>query len=46
MSATTLPHRTLVHRHPGWIIRLFDYKPFLIVVGLAPAIGLLTVFLT
>src|SRR6476660_2352558 len=46
MSVTTLPHRTLVHRQPGWIVRLFDYKPFLIVVCLAPAIGLLTVFLT
>ncbi|MEP6836923.1 MAG: sugar ABC transporter permease, partial [Bradyrhizobium sp.] len=49
MSVTTLPHRTprtLVHRQPGWIIRLFDYKPFLIVVCLTPAIGLLAVFLT
>src|SRR6476661_4847319 len=49
MSVTTLPHRpgrTLVHRQPGWLARLFDYKPFLIVVCLAPAIGLLTVFLT
>src|SRR5882724_2973503 len=49
MSVTTLPHRpsrTFVHRQPGWIIRLFDYKPFLIVVCLTPAIGLLLVFLT
>src|SRR5256885_6209920 len=49
MSVTTLPHRpirTLVHRQPGWIIRLFDFKPFLIVVCLTPAIGLLSVFLT
>src|SRR6478736_7823382 len=46
MSVTTLPHRTLVHRQPGWIVRLFDYKPFLIVICLAPAIGLLIVFLT
>src|SRR5205809_5603330 len=49
MSVTTLPHRparTLVHRQPGWLVRLFDYKPFLIVVCLTPAIGLLAVFLT
>src|SRR5947208_9703466 len=49
MSVTTLQHRpsrTLVHRQPGWIIRLFDYKPFLIVVCLTPAMGLLAVFLT
>src|SRR3954449_13284084 len=49
MSVTTIPHRpirTLVHRQPGWLVRLFDYKPFLIVVCLAPAIGLLAVFLT
>ena len=49
MSVTTIPHRpirTLVHRQPGWIVRLFDYKPFLIVVCLTPAIGLLAVFLT
>src|SRR5258708_3914617 len=46
MSVTTMPVRTLVHRQPGWLARLFDYKPFLIVVCLTPAIGLLTVFLT
>src|SRR5438094_8197898 len=39
VSVTTLPHRparTLVHRQPGWIVRLFDYKPFLIVICLTP----------
>ena len=36
----------MVQRQPGWLVRLFDYKPFLIVVCLTPAIGLLTVFLT
>src|SRR6266436_4164647 len=46
MSVTTMPVRTLVHPQPGWLARLFDYKPFLIVVCLTPAIGLLTVFLT
>jgi multiple sugar transport system permease protein len=30
----------------GWLIRLFDYKPFLIVACLTPALGLLLVFLT
>src|SRR5437868_12185519 len=43
--ATTLPRRT-EHIQPGWLARLFDYKPFLIVACLAPAICLLTVFLT
>jgi multiple sugar transport system permease protein len=30
---------------PNWLERLFDYKPFLIVLCLTPAIGLLVVFL-
>ena len=42
----TSHHQRTVHRQPGWLVRLFDYKPFLIVVCLAPAIGLLAVFLT
>ena len=46
MSVTTLPSRRTAQRQPGWLVRLFDYKPFLIVVCLAPAIGLLLVFLT
>src|SRR5437588_13097186 len=46
MSVTTLPSRSLVHPQPGWLARLFDYKPFLIVICLTPAIGLLAVFLT
>ncbi|MGY3368932.1 hypothetical protein ACVWZL_006057 [Bradyrhizobium sp. GM2.4] len=46
MSVTTLSSPALVHRQPSWLVRLFDYKPFLIVMCLAPAIGLLTVFLT
>ena len=46
MSVTTLPSRRTVQRQPGWLVRLFDYKPFLITVCLAPAIGLLAVFLT
>src|SRR6201999_379977 len=43
--ATTLPRRS-EQAQPGWLVRLFDYKPFLIAVCLAPAIGLLLVFLT
>jgi multiple sugar transport system permease protein len=46
MSVTTLPSHRMATRQPGWIVRLFDYKPFLIVMCLTPAIGLLTVFLT
>src|SRR3954451_14424005 len=47
MSVTTLPSRRVIQqRQPGWLVRLFDYKPFLVVVCLAPAIGLLAVFLT
>ena len=46
MSVTTLNARGLVQRQPNWFVRLLDYKPFLIVVCLTPAIGLLTVFLT
>ena len=41
MSVTTLPPRVVAPRQPGWIARLFDYKPFLIVMCLTPAIGLL-----
>src|SRR5690242_15764206 len=46
MSVTTLPSHGIAHRRPSWFARLLDYKPFLIVVCLAPAIGLLAVFLT
>src|SRR6267154_2596948 len=43
--ATTLPRRS-EPAQPNWLVRLFDYKPFLIVICLTPAIGLLLVFLT
>src|ERR1700744_183657 len=46
MSATTLAPQRMAQHRPGWLARLFDYKPFLIAVCLAPAIGLLLVFLT
>ena len=32
MSVTTMNSRTIVTRQPGMIARLFDYKPFLIVM--------------
>ena len=41
MSTTTIATRTTIHRKPGWLARLLDYKPFLIVACLSPAIGLL-----
>ncbi|UCF53354.1 MAG: sugar ABC transporter permease, partial [Bradyrhizobium sp.] len=46
MSVTTLPPLALARRQPSLLVRLFDTKPFLIVMCLAPAIGLLAVFLT
>src|SRR3954449_11038849 len=46
MSVTTMPARGAELRQPGWLARVFDFKPFLIVMCLTPAIGLLLVFLT
>jgi multiple sugar transport system permease protein len=46
MSVTTLSSPVLAQRQPNWLVRLFDYKPFLIAMCLAPALGLLAVFLT
>src|SRR4029450_12759568 len=46
MSVTAMNSRVVTVRQPGWIARLFDYKPFLIVMCLTPALGLLGVFLT
>jgi multiple sugar transport system permease protein len=39
---------TWVHRRadPTWFVRLFDSKPFLVVICLLPAVGLLMTFLT
>ena len=39
---------TWVHRRadPTWLVRLFDTKPFLVVICLLPAVGLLMTFLT
>jgi multiple sugar transport system permease protein len=49
MSVTAIETETTWTRptqRPGLLVRLFDWKPFLIVICLLPAIGLLTVFLT
>jgi multiple sugar transport system permease protein len=43
MDATTWVAR---RQEPGWLGRLFDYKPFLIFLCLLPALGLLFAFLT
>src|SRR3954463_6776493 len=46
MSVTTAPEWVRQRREPGWLARLFDYKPFLVFICLLPACGLLLVFLT
>ncbi len=46
MSATTAPTWVRARRDPSWIVKLFDWKPFLVFACLFPAVGLLTVFLT
>ena len=46
MSVTAALSRSAIQHQPRRLARLFDYKPFLIVVCLTPAIGLLLVFLT
>jgi multiple sugar transport system permease protein len=48
MATTTqaVPHWAQTRTEPNWLIRLFDWKPLLIIVCLLPAVGLLMVFLT
>lgn len=46
MSVTTAPAWSRARQEPGWLVRLFEYKPFLIFACLLPAVGLLMVFLT
>jgi multiple sugar transport system permease protein len=46
MSVTTAPAWSRASQEPGWLVRLFEYKPFLIFACLLPAVGLLMVFLT
>ncbi len=45
MSSAAFDWRAARHQ-PGWLARLFDWKPFLIFICLLPAVGLLMVFLT
>ena len=46
MSEATLPRWVARRSDPGWLVRLFDNKAFLIFVCLLPAVGLLMTFLT
>jgi multiple sugar transport system permease protein len=46
MSVTTAPAWSRVRQEPGWLVRLFEFKPFLVFACLLPAVGLLMVFLT
>jgi len=46
MSVTAAPAWSRARHQPGWLARLFDWKPFLVVVCMLPAVGLLTVFLS
>lgn len=46
MSVTTAPGWSPVRQQPNWLVRLFDWKPFLVFICMLPAAGLLLVFLT
>jgi multiple sugar transport system permease protein len=46
MNDTFVPSWALAHRQESWLSRLFDSKPFLVVLCLLPTAGLLLVFLT
>ncbi|HEX2885917.1 sugar ABC transporter permease [Vineibacter terrae] len=46
MAVATMTDWTRARPQPNWLTRLLDYKPFLVVACLLPAVGLLTVFLT
>jgi multiple sugar transport system permease protein len=45
-TQTAAPPWAHTRLEPNWLVRLFDWKPFLIFVCLLPALGLLFVFLT
>jgi multiple sugar transport system permease protein len=45
-TTDTAPPWAQARLAPNWLARLFDWKPFLIIVCLLPAMGLLMVFLT
>ena len=46
MSVTTAPAWVQARPQPNWLVRLFDWKPFLVFLCMLPAAGLLLVFLT
>lgn len=46
MSAVTAAEWIKAKRDPSWIVKLFDWKPFLVIACLLPAVGLLMTFLT
>ncbi len=46
MTSVTMAEWTRTRRQPSWLVRLFDWKPFLVFACLLPACGLLVVFLT
>ena len=46
MAVAAVETRTTYKLDQSWLVRLFDYKPFLIAICLLPAVGLLTVFLS
>ncbi len=46
MSAMTAAEWIKAKRDPSLIVKLFDWKPFLVIVCMLPAVGLLMTFLT
>ena len=46
MSVTAATNWTHVRPQPNWLMRLFDWRPFLVFMCMLPAAGLLLVFLT
>ncbi|TWT10090.1 carbohydrate ABC transporter permease [Reyranella sp. CPCC 100927] len=46
MAVAAVSDWTPKRTQPNWLVRLFDWKPFLVIACLLPAVGLLTVFLT
>ena len=46
VTATTIPRWAPVRTEANWLVRLFDWKPFLVFICMLPAAGLLLTFLT
>jgi multiple sugar transport system permease protein len=46
VTAATAPQWSPVRTEANWLVRLFDWKPFLVFVCMLPAAGLLLTFLT